>query len=376
MPVLKIDEVQRLVDAEEIGAITLDTTTFDQFGCNLAYRQLTALEQFRGTAITVLLSEITLGEVASHIARDIALAAEKARAGVNQYLKAWSGGDDIPAALKALGVARPPADRARELVDGFVDRVGADRLGVDEGVSVAEMADRYFGQRPPFSNKVGKKSEFPDAIALLSLENWAAERGTRVVAVSKDGDWQSYAAQSDRVIVIPELAAGLNLFNRESSVAAARIAGVIRGGNANLLLAALHGPLTRMVEDYEVIAGAPYFYEEENEASSLISVAFPEDATCDVVAADDDTISIATEIEMEAEFTTNFSFYVEDNVDRDEIGIGSNSVTVTERFRLPVVATFLKEAKDDPEPIDVEVEARHVAVDFGYVEPDWRGDED
>ena len=366
-----MDELERMVDAGEIAALTLDTTVFDQFGCNLSYRLLTSLEQFRGTDVTPILSDVVIAEVRAHIAASVAEAAEKARAGVNQYVKAWRGGDDLQALLGGIGVARDPKARAAELVDAYVERVRAERVPVEPGASVAELAARYFDERPPFSAKAKKKSEFPDAIALLTLDAWAARRGTRVLAVSKDGDWARYAAESENLIVLPELAAALALFNRESSVAAARIVATIRSGGGVALRAAIQRNVEALVEDYEVLANAPYFYEEENEASQVLGWAFADEHGFDVVAADDETVSLAGEIELNAEFTTRFSFSRRDPIDRDYIEFGSTRATVTETFRMPVVATFSKEAQDDPEPLGVEVEAGTLSVDFDYVEPDW-----
>src|SRR3954453_19659195 len=88
MPNLESKNIQALVESGEIVALTLDTSIFDQFQCNLGNKSFTALGQFKGTKIKVLLSPITLGEVRAHIAKKVSNAAEKARTGINQYFRA------------------------------------------------------------------------------------------------------------------------------------------------------------------------------------------------------------------------------------------------------------------------------------------------
>jgi hypothetical protein len=45
--------------------------------------------------------------------------------------------------------------------------------------------------------KERKKSEFPDALALLSLERWATQNKSLVLLVSADGDWKKLVEQSE-----------------------------------------------------------------------------------------------------------------------------------------------------------------------------------
>ena len=68
---------------------------------------------------------------------------------------------------------------------------------VEGNVSHDEVIRRYFATEPPFSTKERKKSEFPDALALLSLERWATQNKSLVLLVSADGDWKKLVEQSE-----------------------------------------------------------------------------------------------------------------------------------------------------------------------------------
>ena len=68
---------------------------------------------------------------------------------------------------------------------------------------------RYFAPSAPFQSSGAKKSEFPDAIALLSLEAWAKTRERKILAISKDTGWAEFADHSDWIDVERDFAEAL-----------------------------------------------------------------------------------------------------------------------------------------------------------------------
>jgi len=54
------------------------------------------------------------------------------------------------------------------------------------GETLGAVLKTYFGSRLPFENKAGKKSEFPDAIALQMLMEWSRDNGASIYVVSQD----------------------------------------------------------------------------------------------------------------------------------------------------------------------------------------------
>lgn len=61
-------------------------------------------------------------------------------------------------------------------------------------LNIEEVFKSYFERKFPFCS-AGKKSEFPDAFALKSIEIWAQEKGVKVLAFSKDGDILNYKSE-------------------------------------------------------------------------------------------------------------------------------------------------------------------------------------
>lgn len=68
---------------------------------------------------------------------------------------------------------------ARNRFDDWAQRVGADILHEDKFASFGEVMRRYEAGAPPFAETGEKKQEFPDAVALATLEGWAEDRNSK-----------------------------------------------------------------------------------------------------------------------------------------------------------------------------------------------------
>ena len=78
---------------------------------------------------------------------------------------------------------------ARERIDRYLKSVDATVVPAKGHVDIDELLRIYFEGTAPFSKEGKKKNEFPDAIALLSLEDWARNNAATLIAVSTDKDW-------------------------------------------------------------------------------------------------------------------------------------------------------------------------------------------
>lgn len=70
MPILTEEEIKAKIADGSIFAISVDTSVFDRYGCNLDFAVLKKLGQFATGSTRVLLSEIVVNEVKGHVARD------------------------------------------------------------------------------------------------------------------------------------------------------------------------------------------------------------------------------------------------------------------------------------------------------------------
>jgi hypothetical protein len=80
----------------------------------------------------------------------------------------------------------------------FLDRTKTEVVEVDVS-SVGNIFDWYFAAKPPFGEGQ-KKSEFPDAFVIASLEKWCADNGEKLYVVGSDPDFRKYCTTSKNLI--------------------------------------------------------------------------------------------------------------------------------------------------------------------------------
>lgn len=370
------EEIAQLVADDRIVGFTVDTTEFHHAGYRFDSKSLLGLGQFKGTPIPAVLSEVVLNEVHAHLRDRIKEASELARGALRTIGKVAALGFDPAQVIEQLGIPGDAGLKSRELLDAYLAKIGAVTIAVDEGVSLRRLHDLYFSASPPFSSKADKKNEFPDAIALLSLEHWVQQRDGYLLAVSDDGDWSKFAKQSEHLICVPKLPAALNLFKGQEHVVAQRLAGHLQNGTAQTLSSLISGQVSRLVETYDLEASAPYSYDTEDEYGELDSWRLA-DHRFDVIASDDDSVTVAFTIHVEAVFHASFNFSVWDSIDRESIGVGGVQAKTTEAFDLQVNVTIARDDEEvDPDIMELDLEGEVPTVDFGYVETDYSDDHD
>ena len=212
------DEIKQGIERGEIKAITLDTSIFDQKQNGLEHGLLRQIEQFNDAITRIVFSDVVLREVESHLKK----AASASQMSMKAALKVVGNSWQVPketrkATFETYFGESSPEEIAKNRVREFVERTGAEIVEAGESVDVHELVERYFTARPPFAENGDKKSEFPDALALLSLERWAKDNGEIVLVVVRDGDWEAYCDTSERLVTINDLREALTLFQPQTA---------------------------------------------------------------------------------------------------------------------------------------------------------------
>jgi hypothetical protein len=181
----------------QYDAITLDTNVFDQQGLNLEGGLLKLLLQFKEGMPQFILSEIVLRELHRHLAEQ----AKKAKDALGSAIRkgAESGLLDPASATSLNAVHRASADprkAAQQRLEYFLNNSGCEIISADQA-DMKRLIRMYFGPMAPFEEGEKKKNEFPDAIALITLEEWAKRNGKVVLAISWDGGWARFAENSE-----------------------------------------------------------------------------------------------------------------------------------------------------------------------------------
>jgi hypothetical protein len=174
--------------AETHKYVFVDTSIFEENNFLESARINQLLKQSEAGELTIVLPRITYNEV-------IARARTHIKYSVNEANKARK----VTRILRNITSQRQKFDtlKEKECIEEFVSTFQqrlqqANCLMLDyPTIDTKEIFDKYFTNEWPF-NKADKKHEFPDAIALITIEQWCAESGHDCHVLSVDKDMLNY----------------------------------------------------------------------------------------------------------------------------------------------------------------------------------------
>jgi hypothetical protein len=187
------------------SAITLDTCIFQKNSFWFEGGRLATLKSI--APIKVVFAEIVLREIRRQLEEEkekiskFVRSAYKVTKRMNYFdSKAESELINVIESAEKIGVS--------ETIIDYLNTQDALVVG-KKHCEMETLIKLYFSGSPPFKGR-GNKEEFPDAIALLSLEAWAKENKKRILAISNDDGWISFSEHSEYIDVFSDLEAGLN----------------------------------------------------------------------------------------------------------------------------------------------------------------------
>jgi hypothetical protein len=250
--------------------------------------------------------------------------------------------------------------------------------------SVDELVKSYFSATPPFDAAGAKKSEFPDAIALLSLEAWARKSGKRILAVSEDGGWAEFAATSDYIDVEKDFAKALQIVQEHAEEAQARIASILAAideGTLPRLAVDIESGLRDAMPHWPVHGeGSGSFYLELDSAELKYEshTLTKDDDGYDITIVRMGSSQIVARIGAQFSGTAraDFSLSVWDSVDKEHVGMGSESAELEVEFDGAFLLTLSGDFTEHPdEALDVEdIEIVEAPDDFDFGEVEFQPD--
>lgn len=381
---LNTEEIKQEIAEGLITAITLDTSIFDASQNGFENGALSQLKQFLGSDTSLVISDVVEGEVKAHVIRNAHDAEAKVRAELKAVGSAWQASRATrEAAMNLLVGGETPEKMFSRRYGEFVRTTGLVVVESAALIDVKRLLEDYFAVKPPFGTNAIKKNEFPDAIALQALERWAQKAGTKMLVVTKDGDWKSYCNLSEALIAIDDLGEALSLFHEDSTVICALLSTQAARDKLNLRQF-VEDELSSSAENIDFIpdAFAAYYYEPEVceiavEEFDFLPIRNLGDVIFKPVDRDGDSLVVEAQLMVKISVTTSFSFSVTDSIDRDEVPIGSSSVSQVVEMGAKAFITFEGNLVQAPVPthVEIEFERRSLEVDYGEVGPDW-GDDD
>ena len=372
MPKLSDDDVKAKIADGSISALTIDTNVFDKYGCNLDFAIFRRLDQFTGSAVAVLFSEIIVREVTRHIAKEAAETQRALKKALSAHGKRWKIDSAEVAPIASYRAEDDSGAAADEQFESFRDAVNGEvvpALGVND--RTGEILDRYFSVLTPFENKDAKKSEFPDAFALMSLEAYAQREGMSILCVSGDKGWANFCAGSERLVCIADLNQALSFFNESGRLVAEAAVNLLRAGQTEEITAEIESAIEYRLDDVDFYADGWSSVEFETEplSATLQSIDWEAAGAPVVIAVDSDVVTFTTLVAARVSFEASFRFEVRDSPDRDYVSLGSEDVSKETSVDFELAITVPKDPDEGMESIEVDVARRHIQVDFGTVEP-------
>jgi len=309
----------------QYDVITLDSNIFHHNGFYLEGGMLGQFSQFRMGSVQFVLSEIVVREVFKYLK----IEAKQAKDSLGQALKACAKNaaltaDAIEAIKSAYDAALSPEGCARKRLDDFAAATGVEVIPAHEA-DMKELIRRYFEPLAPFEGSGKKKSEFPDAIALLTLEAWAKSKNKKILAISKDEGWLSFAKDSQFLDVEPDLAEALQKLQAHAQQAMSHIDFLLtemESGRLPALLKQIDDYMSDAVGELEIDpdATSAYHVDVDFAAMSYEDFSFVKDSghyEFSVVQIGNNRITARIMLSIKAKAEAEFSLAVWDSIDKD-----------------------------------------------------------
>lgn len=363
---------------KEYDVILIDTSIFDGNGLRLEKGLLGKLSQFRKSPIELLFPDVIKNEVQSHLEKKIKVARnalEKSFNDAGDHL--FFGGSALNDAKKILIDSKEIEGLAESRIDNFISETGALELECGDYVSVSDLLNQYFSNTAPFSESGKKKNEFPDAIILLAVEEWARQEEKTVLAVAKDKDWKAYCEKSEHIDYEEDLSEGLAILNEENAPYAllANLEKALENDSATQFLSEIETGLSSALDGLTPDQDADsHLYWEPDGCSAWFKEFYLQEDEFRIIDVDEDFVVLETTALITVEAEGEFSFSVYDSIDKDHVYMGSISATTEKSFESEILLTVTGDLDGDIEQLtieQVEVVNPISSINFGTIEPDY-----
>jgi hypothetical protein len=177
------------------SVITIDTCIFENFGLNTDEMLKKMKPIMLKPGMKFILSEIVMLELQSHYETAFK-AVSRSLDNFTKNVSRFSTNPKNSALIEEL-TAQLRAEKTKNTgLQNFIDATKSEIVPY-ENISLKYVMNAYFKTEAPF--RTGKKKyEFPDAIAIYSLDKWAIANNRKLLAISCDNDWAAFAERNPK----------------------------------------------------------------------------------------------------------------------------------------------------------------------------------
>lgn len=364
------------------SALTIDTSIFIQNGLKLNKGLLAQLHQFKDNPINLILSDIVYRELKSHLDRKEKETKSKIESALNDASDYLNCCIDDMEKIKSLIKLNYQAESISKLIlEEFIRKCGIELVKGEKYCEMKSLIDMYFQNLAPFKESGNKKNEFPDAIALLSLQYWVEENNKNLLAVSADNDWKNFALGKGNIEVIDDLAKAMDILNKQTDEALDSIIYEIEldltKSQNSRIFESMYSAIENSINISEISAVSSFKYYIDDEQLSLKNIYILTEENekrlkVYIIDYDSDKITISITCEVMCEVEVAFNFSVWDSIDKEDVSLGGTRKIVEISYETDVLVNLYGNFLDGLQNMDIdEIEVTHdsVFVDMGEISP-------
>lgn len=368
---------------EKFDALTIDTCIFESQSLALEGSIRKHLLHFVHTPGSLVLSDVVVSELRGHLlekTKEAKLASEKACKLASDYLRIAEA--DRKNALAILMGGRGPEEVVDDRVSTFMRDCGAGVICASN-VSAKELMALYFESSPPFEEAGKKKNEFPDAVALLSIQKWAVENGLKVLAVSNDRGWKEFAQKSSHLSVVESLSDAVSHFHSVNTKNAAKSAinqiRVALGVEDSDLSSEVHDAIVDFLDGGRVSVDVSSRFHCDVDSVHLeyqdqeYSYEDSGDIEVNLISAEENSLTVNIPVRVSFEVKVSVAMYVWDSIDKETVPMGSSELTREIESDFDILIEFEGDytaGLDELEVVSMEIYGKFPSVSFHDVDPD------
>jgi hypothetical protein len=354
-------------------AVTLDTNIFDQKHLNLERGILAQFKQFAEGSAELVLSEIVLKEVFRHLKSDADLAKQQLETAIRQSGLARLFNEKTLASLRTLtGGALDTSEAANRSIMNWAGRTGC-KIVPASGADIERLLAMYFSPEAPFEES--KKDEFPDAIALITLEDWAKTNRKKLLAITRDRGWIAFGEHSAWIDTEPDVSSALQRFQEHTESArrlvAALLSSMAAGERQDVKSEFEQRLATEIAEiEPEIDANADVYYWSVNSFDiQLTDISLPtSNDSFKIIQTQKDGVVAQMTVAVAARVNVEFNYFTDAKYGHK---IGASDESVETEFRTNVLVSIRGDAADDCTLADLELDDASVELDFGDIGPQY-----
>ena len=364
------------------SALTIDTSIFIQNGLKLNKGLLAQLHQFKDNPINLILSDIVYRELKSHLdskEKETKIKIESALNDASDYLNCCI--DDMEKIKSLIKLNYQAESISKLILEEFIRKCGIELVKGEKYCEMKSLIDMYFQNLAPFKESGNKKNEFPDAIALLSLQYWVEENNKNLLAVSADNDWKNFALGKGNIEVIDDLAKAMDILNKQTDEALDSIIYEIEldltKSQNSRIFESMYSAIENSINISEISAVSSFKYYIDDEQLSLKNIYILTEENekrlkVYIIDYDSDKITISITCEVMCEVEVAFNFSVWDSIDKEDVSLGGTRKIVEISYETDVLVNLYGNFLDGLQNMDIdEIEVTHdsVFVDMGEISP-------